>query len=1782
MRKRRQLFNKLLASILSFALALTGIIPQGMSQVQAAGETDDGLMLYYDFDLQNSFATEIPDASGNNNVGNIKRIGGSPEGNYQIIDTNIYGKKVKALSLPGGDDGTYLQMPNGILKDCDAVTISMWVKLTTDTGYQRIWDFGADTNKYMYLLSDGWNSGAVGYSAAITKEGWQKEKGVSKYAGNKTEGFTEEEVQEASIDKNRWVLTTVVMDGSSMSLYENGEQVKQTADTGITVKELGNTANNYIGLGQFGDAPTKGQFAEVKIYNKALTSAQIKAMYDVDDAGIVTADNGDLDLGDTSAVTEDITLPTKGVNGSKIVWFSQNSAIAIQESGSAFVGKVTRPAQGTANATGTLTAKITYGKAQAEKKFNVTVLAEYTDQQRIDLDAKNLKESMEDLSAVTADFTIPTVGELGSVITWESTNPAVSPDNGTAKVTRPAIGSPNATGTLKATVSYGQTAKKVVEFAVTVLAFREAVSVDTVEEVNVTTLVGRSPSLPNYVKATYTDGTKNKVKVKWPAKIDASKYAAAGTFTVEGVLIGEKKANKEIKVTANVTVVSEDEVAKTVVSDSFDLSDITLDKIGEDGSILTQNRDRDIAYLKLLDNKRMLYNFYKTFGKTAEIEGVDPLGGWDEPMGLLRGHSTGHYISALALAYGSTGDAEIKTKLDDMVHELRELQKLSKGDPAAFETSGLAVDGWSTDPNEWGEGFLSGYSPDQFALLEQGAPYGSPNSGIWAPYYTLHKLIAGFLDAYKYAGNEEALEAAKGIGMWATKRLSACSQEQLDKMWASYIAGEFGGFNESLAQLYIYAKRDGDADAEEYLKGAKLFDNTNFFNSLANNVDSIQGKHANQHIPQIIGAMEIYDATVAKGTPEMKYYNIAENFWQMVVSRYAYSIGGVGTGEKFTDPYEQAANIAGTTNCETCAAYNMLKLTRMLNNYDPDNAEYMDYYERTLYNQILASQTPNVNENGVDWEGKTDHDFDIHNGTTYMLPIGPGSQRSFGDDYNSFTCCHGTGMENHVKYQEAAYAKTDDTLYVGLYLPTTLTWEEKGVKVVQETTYPSEDTKLTVSALEGKTAQAFDMKLRVPYWATNGFTVKKNGTVVDLNAEASTYVTLEGVKADDVIEIHMPWTLHLDKTPDKLGTSEVASVMYGPFVMAAPESSTEWKTLKLSSDLSSSIKVGEKDSNGFPTLTTNGYTFSPMFAPQFATAAYDAYFKIFTVADDGNYFDVKVENYTPEKGSFTVDEVVKEGEDLMITAVPKSGYAVQMLVVNGQKVQIGSNNTYTVENVKGNVNIVGSFCSANPPTPDKNNLEYTASVTSDYTAGWENLEGIKTNWEPTKSKDGTGKGWGNWSQASGSEHYVQYMWDSEVTMNHFDIFWYDDGEGTRIPASMKIMYIAEDGTWQEANMQTAFNDILEVDAYNTVWFDDITTIAVKLVLTVRDDAAANGIYRWKASKVETASSEDKAELKETIDAAEAKKQEESKYTASSWEKFQAALDKVKEVYDNKFVSKAEVEDAKRELDQAIAGLQEKADQATRDSLKGSIDKIKVTDKDKYTPESWSRFEAALETANALYNDANAAKEDVEAAKADLDAAIQNLKPVENQVTENNPPAAPTNVKAAWTGKKNIKVTWNKAANAEKYEVYRSYKKDSGYAKIATITANSYTDSKSTAGKTAYYKIVSLKGTAKSAYSSAASAYKLKAPAKVKAKVKKRTLTLTYSKESKASGYEIYRATKKNGKYKKVATIKKAKTTKKVFKKMKKGTYYYKVRAYKSAGKKKIYTDYSKTVRVKVK
>ena len=150
--------------------------------------------------------------------------------------------------------------------------------------------------------------------------------------------------------------------------------------------------------------------------------------------------------------------------------------------------------------------------------------------------------------------------------------------------------------------------------------------------------------------------------------------------------------------------------------------------------------------------------------------------------------------------------------------------------------------------------------------------------------------------------------------------------------------------------------------------------------------------------------------------------------------------------------------------------------------------------------------------------------------------------------------------------------------------------------------------------------------------------------------------------------------------------------------------------------------------------------------------------------------------------------------------------------------------------------------------PDPAHLEYRATAYSDYTAEWEYLDGIKANWEPESSNQGRiGLGWGNYYQAAGSEHYVQYEWDMEISMNKFEVYWYDDGSGTRIPGSIKVMYLDGGGSWQEAKLFSEYQDVIAADRYNTIRFETVTTTAVRLVMTVLEEAGANGIYRWKVS-----------------------------------------------------------------------------------------------------------------------------------------------------------------------------------------------------------------------------------------------------------------------------------------------------------------------------------------------
>ena len=410
------------------------------------------------------------------------------------------------------------------------------------------------------------------------------------------------------------------------------------------------------------------------------------------------------------------------------------------------------------------------------------------------------------------------------------------------------------------------------------------------------------------------------------------------------------------------------------------------------GSGFYDAQERMRRYLHRMDADQLLYNFRSAAG--LPVKDAEPMFGWDAPECLLRGHTTGHFLSALAHCYHSCGDETAKEKAEYMIEALRECQE-------AFPKN-----------KGTGQGFLSGYLEEQFDLLEEYTPYPQ----IWAPYYTLHKLFAGLLDCYELLGNSLALKIAEDLGDWTCRRLSRLPKDQRNRMWSMYIAGEFGGMNEVMARLFQITGE------ERYLECAAMFDNDRLFAPLLLGKDALGGMHANQHIPQVIGALEMYMAGAGK-----RYRTIAERFWNYVVSGHAYAPGGVGESEMFHDRGKIGTLLTEKTQ-ETCASYNMLKLTKGLYQLDP-KASYMDYYERTLVNHILAVQEKE--ETGE---------------STYFWPLAPGARRIF-EPENS--CCHGTGMESPFRFRDAIYFQDGDTVYVNLYLPCTLEMPDGRLQMIR-------------------------------------------------------------------------------------------------------------------------------------------------------------------------------------------------------------------------------------------------------------------------------------------------------------------------------------------------------------------------------------------------------------------------------------------------------------------------------------------------------------------------------------------------------------------------------------------------------------------------------------------------------------------------------------------------------------------------------------------------------------
>lgn len=499
-------------------------------------------------------------------------------------------------------------------------------------------------------------------------------------------------------------------------------------------------------------------------------------------------------------------------------------------------------------------------------------------------------------------------------------------------------------------------------------------------------------------------------------------------------------------------------------------------------------------YLLTVNADRLLHSFRKHSG----LEPKAPMyGGW-ENMGLA-GHSLGHYLSACAMEFAVSGDKRFKEKVDYIIAEFVACQK-SRPDGYL----GAMPDG----DRVWAEVKKGEIRSGGFDL-----------NGLWAPWYTHHKVFAGLLDAHALTGNKDALEVARKFGDWAIETTKDLTPE----LWEKMLACEYGGMNESMAELYA---RTGE---QKYLDLARKFYDKRVLDPLSKGQNSLPGKHSNTQIPKIVGLARLFEVTGNEN--DLK---TARFFWDTVVNHHTYVIGGNSNHEYLGLPDKLSEALSSNT-AETCNTYNMLRLTRHLFMQDT-RAEYFDYYERAHLNHILASQNPN---DGM---------------VTYFMPLVSGASRGYSDPEHNWTCCHGSGMENHVKHVDSIYWRgRPEEVFVNLLIPSELNWSEQGISLRMETEYPADGfVKLTVV---GNAKKELVVSFRHPAWANQHISLMVNGREAAISSRPGTYTgTVRKWKDGDVIEFQLPLKLRTEAMPDN---PKRIALMWGPAVLAADLGSSQ-------------------------------------------------------------------------------------------------------------------------------------------------------------------------------------------------------------------------------------------------------------------------------------------------------------------------------------------------------------------------------------------------------------------------------------------------------------------------------------------------------------------------------------------------------------------------------------------------------------------------------------------------
>jgi uncharacterized protein len=519
------------------------------------------------------------------------------------------------------------------------------------------------------------------------------------------------------------------------------------------------------------------------------------------------------------------------------------------------------------------------------------------------------------------------------------------------------------------------------------------------------------------------------------------------------------------------------------------------DQVELTSSWIKQREDINTKFLKSLDQERLLHNFRINAGLPSNAK---PLEGWEAPSIGIRGHFVGHYLSAVSVLVEKSKDPELSQRLAYMVSELHKCQQAL------------------------GNGYLSAFPVRDFQTLE------TRFAGIWAPYYTYHKIMQGLLDTYVRTGNKEAYAMVCDMAAFVDIRMSKLSPESIEKVLytaEANPANEAGAMNDVLYKLYKISKDP------KHLALAKVFDRDWFAVPLSKNNDILSGLHSNTHLVLVNGFTQRYSIT-----QEQKYHDASVNFWNMLVNKHTY-INGSSSGPRpnVTTKTSQTAehwgipgmlsNTLSKEIAESCVTHNTQKLTSTLFTWKPD-ATYADEYMNTFYNAVLPSQNDSTGQ------------------SVYHLPLGSPQSKQFLKD-NDFRCCNGTCVEAFAALNSGIYYHNDNDVWINLYIPSKVTWAEKGLSLQQRGSFPADST-VEFSVNTAKNTP-LSLNFFIPSWAKN-VDVYINGIKQTIKTSPQSYCLIKRTwKNDDKIKLVFHYGFRVKSMPDDKNT---IAMFYGPTLLA--------------------------------------------------------------------------------------------------------------------------------------------------------------------------------------------------------------------------------------------------------------------------------------------------------------------------------------------------------------------------------------------------------------------------------------------------------------------------------------------------------------------------------------------------------------------------------------------------------------------------------------------------------